>query len=145
MDYLIASFCCTAVWVSGIGSVTEVLEVSVTGGGGDIQIPRGLLGCLQVRVQQLTKLFWSGDAYFGNQDRTYISSLHFSIPWFLVQTLEAWHSPEAFNCADCSGLTGLIAHWGDALSLSKFLALPDLSGSLLMGSRSSAAEPRFPE
>ena len=65
----------------------------------DIHVPGGLLGSLQVRVLSLgpvfsyvsitdfTKLFWSGDAYFGDQDSTYISSLHFSIPLFLVQTL----------------------------------------------------------
>ena len=63
----------------------------------------------------------------------------------LVQALEVWHSPEAFDCVDCSGLTSLIACWGDTLSLSKFLASPYLSGSLLVGSGSNAAEPRFPE
>ena len=64
--------------------------------GGDIRIPGELLGCLRVRVLSLgpvfiyfhvsitdfTKLFWSGDAYFGNQDSSYISYLHFSIPYF---------------------------------------------------------------
>ena len=34
---------------------------------------------------------------------------------------------------------------GDALSLSKFLGSPDLSGSLFMCSGSNAAEPRFLE
>ena len=99
-----------------------------------------------VSITDFTKSFWSGDAYFGNQDSTSVSSLHFSILQFLVQTLEVWHSPEAFDCANCSGLTGLIACWGDALSLSKFFASSlDLSGSLLMGSGPNAAKPRFPE
>ena len=65
------------------------------GDWGDIRVPGRLLGCLEVRVLSLgpvfsyvsitdfTKLFWSGDAYFGNQDCTYISYLHV----FLVQTL----------------------------------------------------------
>ena len=59
--------------------------------------------------------------------------------------LGVWHSPEAFDCANCTGMTGLIGCWGDALSLSKFLASHDLSGSLFMGSGSNAAEPRFPK
>ena len=42
-------------------------------------------------------------------------------------------------------MTGLIGCWGDALSLSKFLASPDLLGSLFVRSGSNAAEPRFPE
>ena len=66
---------------------------------GNICVPGGLLGSPWVRILSLepifsymaitdfTKLFWSGDAYFGNQDSTYISCLHFSIPCFLVQTL----------------------------------------------------------
>ena len=33
-----------------------------------------------VSITDFTKLFWSGDAYFGNQDSTYISYLHLSIP-----------------------------------------------------------------
>ena len=32
LEYLLASFCCTAVWASGIGSVSQVLEVPVIGG-----------------------------------------------------------------------------------------------------------------
>ena len=42
-------------------------------------------------------------------------------------------------------MTGLIGRWRDALSLSKFLASHDLSGSLFVDSGSSAAEPRLPE
>ena len=34
-------------------------------------------------------------------------------------------------------MTGLIGSWGDALSLSKFLASPDHSGSFFVGSGSS--------
>ena len=56
-----------------------------------------------------------------------------------------WHSLDASDYADCSRLTGLIGGWGDALSLSKFLASPDLTGSLFMCFGSNAAEPRFPE
>ena len=41
--------------------------------------------------------------------------------------------------------TSLIGCWGDALSHSNFLALPDLSGSLFVGSRSNGVEPRFSE
>ena len=93
-------------------------------------------------ITDSTKLFWSGDAYFGKQDNNYISSLNFSIPQSL---LGIWHSPEAFDCADCSGMTCLIGCWGDALSRSKSLASPELSGSLFMGSGTNAAEPRFPE
>ena len=39
-------------------------------------------------ITDLAKLFWSGNAYFGKQDSTHISSLDFSIPQSLVQTLE---------------------------------------------------------
>ena len=35
-----------------------------------------------VSITDFTKLFWPGDAYFGNQDSTYISYVHFSIPRF---------------------------------------------------------------
>ena len=45
-------------------------------------------GISYVSITDFTKLFWSGDAYFGKQDGTYISSLDFSIPQSLVQTLE---------------------------------------------------------
>ena len=93
VNYLLTPCCCTVVWASGFGSVTQVLEVSVI--GGTYAYPVGCLGvsrfayCLwgpyfhRYRSPTLPKLFWSGDAYFGNQDSTYISYLHV----FLVQTL----------------------------------------------------------
>ena len=43
------------------------------------------------------------------------------LPVFLVQSLEVWHSPEAFDCEGCSALTGLIACWGDVQSSSHHL------------------------
>ena len=70
------------------------------GDWGDIRAPGGLLGCLWDRVLSLgpvfsyvsitdfPKLFWSGDAYFGNQDSTYISYLHFSILRFPCSDLD---------------------------------------------------------
>ena len=83
--------CCTGIedWLGnpGFGGFSD---------WGDICIPGGLLGCLQVHVLSLvpefsymsiidfTELFWSDDAYFKNQDGTYITYLHFSISCFLV-------------------------------------------------------------
>ena len=69
----------------------------------------------------------------GNRVALIFSSLDFSIPQVPCSGLRIWHSLDACDCVDCSGLTGLIGCWGDALSLSKFLSSPDLSGSLFMG------------
>ena len=74
----------------GIGdwlSVTQVLEVSVIG---YLRVRVLSLGPVfsYVSITDVTKLFWSGDAYFWKQNSTYISSLDFSIPQSLVQTLE---------------------------------------------------------
>ena len=86
--YTLLLHCCV-----GFGSVTQVLEVSVI--GETYAYPVGCLGvsgftyCLwgpyfhRCQSSTLLKLLWSGDAYFGNQDSTYISYLHV----FLVQTL----------------------------------------------------------
>ena len=57
MSYLLTPCCCTAVQASEIGLVTQVLEVSVIGGGGDIPIPSELLGCLRIRVLSLGPYF----------------------------------------------------------------------------------------
>ena len=68
-DYLLASVCCTAVWASRIASVTQVLEVSVTGGHA---YREGCLGVFEfayclwgpyfyVSIADFTKLLWSGD------------------------------------------------------------------------------------
>ena len=43
MNYLLTLRCCTAIWASGFGSVTQVLEVSVIGGG-TYACPVGCLG-----------------------------------------------------------------------------------------------------
>ena len=76
----------------GFGAWLDKPKFGGFGDWGDIRVPGELLECLQVRVLSLgpvfsyvsisdfTKLFWSGDAYFGNQDSTYISYLHFCIP-----------------------------------------------------------------
>ena len=87
--------------VSGVGSWKPrfwSLEVSVI--QGTHTYPEGGMGisgfayCLWARIlyvsiTDFTKLFWSGDAYFGKQNGTYISSLDFSIPQSLVQILES--------------------------------------------------------
>ena len=152
-EHLLAFF--TAVWVLGIGSRKPmILEVSVI--GGNIRVPRGLLGYILVRILSLgpcisnvsitdfTDCFGQVLHILGNKTAlTFPLGLQYSpVP---CSDLGVWHSPEAFDCVDCLGMTGLMGCWGDALSLSKFLASPCLSGSLFMGSGPIAAEPRFPE
>ena len=64
----------------GFGGFSDCGDICVSSG------TRIVFGArIFIRVNhRLTKLFWSGDAYFGNQDGTYISYLHFSIPRYLV-------------------------------------------------------------
>ena len=123
------------------------------GDWGDKRVPRGLPGCLRVHVLSLGPVFHTCQSpTLRNCLGQVIHILGIKIALIfplctsvftgsLFRPWKFWHSPEAFDCVDYSGLTSLIACWGDALSLSKFLASPDLSGSLLMGSGSNAAYP----
>ena len=63
--------------------------------------------------QALLNCFGQVMPIFRKRQHLNFSSLDISISKSLVQTLEFGVNAEAFDCADCSGLTGLIGCWGD--------------------------------
>ena len=98
-----------------------------------------------VSITDFAILFWSGNAYFGKQDNTYISSLDFSIPQSLIQTLE-FGIVLRFSSVRLgqewlvwSGAGELLYPFQNSLHHLTF------SGRSFMDFGSNAAEPRFPE